>query len=116
MPPLVLLVLSVVLGALAQILFKLGVTQEGCSWGLQGLLVVLTRPHILFGLLFFLASFFLWLRVLATYDLSYAYPLVSLSYVIVTAASRFLLGESLPPARFVGLAFILLGIILVGRS
>lgn len=116
MPPLVLLVLSVILGALAQVLFKLGVSQEGYSLGLQGLLVVLTRPYILSGLLLFMASFFLWLRVLATYDLSYAYPLVSLSYVIVTVASRFLLGESLSPVRCVGLAFILLGIILVGRS
>ncbi|MGB9859837.1 MAG: EamA family transporter [Moorellaceae bacterium] len=116
MPPFLLLILSIVLGALAQVLFKLGVGHGGLGWGFPGLIAVLARPYILSGILLFAASFILWLRVLSTYELGYAYPMVSLSYVIVTLASHFFLGESLPPGRLLGLAFILLGIILLGRS
>lgn len=116
MPPLLGLLLSVALGALAQVLLKLGVAQGGYTLSLPYILGILTRPQILFGISCFVVSFFLWLRVLAVYELSYAYPLVSLGYVLVTLSSWLFLGESLPPSRIVGLVFILLGIILVGRS
>ncbi|MGI9952780.1 EamA family transporter [Moorellaceae bacterium AZ2] len=116
MPPFILLILSVLLGAAAQVMLKLGVNLEGAGTPYQAFFSLLTSPFVLSGLFSFGLSFILWLRVLAVYDLAYAYPFVSSSYIIVAVAARLLLGENLPPLRLVGLALIFLGIILVGRS
>ncbi|GFN23151.1 EamA family transporter [Thermanaeromonas sp. C210] len=116
MPPFILLILSVLLGAAAQVMLKLGVNLGGAGTSYGAFLSLLTSPFVLSGIFSFGLSFLLWLKVLALYDLAYAYPFVSLSYIIVALAARLLLGESIPPLRLAGLALIFLGIILVGRS
>ena len=59
-----------------------------------------------------------WLIALSRYPLSLAYPLLSLSYVVVylAAATSPLLAEPLSEARTVGIAMIVVGVVLVARS
>ncbi|CEP66651.1 Drug/metabolite transporter [Moorella glycerini] len=117
MPVLVLILLSVFLGAGAQVLFKVGVLQlDSLKFNIPGITGLLFSPYILGGLVAFAASFLLWLKVLAEVPLSYAYPMVSLGYVFVFLLSWLYLGESLPALRVVGLALIIGGILLIARS
>ncbi|MEZ4731852.1 MAG: hypothetical protein R3E79_32425 [Caldilineaceae bacterium] len=48
--------------------------------------------------------------------MSYAYPLLALNFVLITVSSRLILGESVPIARWIGLAVICVGILIVARS
>ncbi|HUX74468.1 MAG TPA: EamA family transporter [Steroidobacteraceae bacterium] len=47
---------------------------------------------------------------------SVAYPMLSLGYVVVAAASVLWLGETLSPAKVLGIGLICLGVVLVSRS
>jgi multidrug transporter EmrE-like cation transporter len=47
---------------------------------------------------------------------STAYPMLSLGYVAVAAVSVVWLGESMSPAKVLGIALICAGVILVSRS
>ena len=76
-----------------------------------------TNPGIILGLALYLVGFVLWAKVLATVDISLAYPIfVSLAFVIVVMGSRIFFSESLNPIKILGIAVIALGIIVVSRG
>jgi multidrug transporter EmrE-like cation transporter len=117
LPALLLILLSVFLGAAAQVLLKVAALNIGnISYSLTGLLALITSIYIWAGLFAFTGSFLLWLKVLASVPLSYAYPMVSLGYVFVFLASWLILGETQPPLRFIGLALIISGFFFIALS
>lgn len=63
----------------------------------------------------FLASL-TWIAVLAKLPLSYAYPFMSLSFVSVCILSKVFFHEELNIQMIIGLAFIVLGVVLVGKK
>lgn len=73
-------------------------------------------PFILIGLLFYFISLLLWLIVLSKAELSFAYPLISLSYVFVMFFSFFFLHESVGILRILGVFLIISGVVFVSRS
>lgn len=68
------------------------------------------------GIISYGISFLLWIKVLSKVELSYAYPMVSLGYVLVMIFSYFFFKENITPIRILGVAFIMIGVILVARS
>ena len=83
---------------------------------LVGLWRTFTNPLVLVGFVsVFLASIF-WLSVISRIPLSLAYPMMSLSYVVVVAASALLLREQITPTRVLGVAIIIAGVYVVYRS
>lgn len=118
-----LLILGDVLASVAgQLCLKLGMTQVG-PIGLQQatqpwptLVRIFTTPFILAAIPLYIFAFALWLVVLSRLRLSFAYPFISLTYVLVPIASWLLLGEPVPALRWMGIGVIMLGIIVVGRS
>lgn len=56
-----------------------------------------------------------WMAALTRFDISYAYPFMALSFVLVLIFGWMLLGEPLTAAKVVGMAFIILGIWLGAR-
>jgi multidrug transporter EmrE-like cation transporter len=68
------------------------------------------------GMVCYGASVCVWLAALAKAPVSTAYPMLSLGYVVVAAVSVLWLGESMTPAKLLGIALICGGVILVSRS
>jgi drug/metabolite transporter (DMT)-like permease len=58
----------------------------------------------------------LWLLALSSLNLSYAFPLLSASYVVVALLGRFWLKEIVSTRRWVAIAVICSGVILIARS
>jgi multidrug transporter EmrE-like cation transporter len=58
----------------------------------------------------FLASI-AWMAAMTKFDLSYAYPFMSLNFVLVVLLSGLLFHESISVPRLVGLSLIIIGII-----
>lgn len=109
---------SISLGAVGQFLLKLGVTRMGGLVFKKAELLstawkIATQPYIVTGLALFVFSMVLWLGVLSKMELSRAYPMVSISYVLVALMARFVLGEQLTATRMAGIAVILAGVVLV---
>jgi multidrug transporter EmrE-like cation transporter len=68
------------------------------------------------GMVCYAASVCVWLAALSKAPVSTAYPMLSLGYVVVAAVSVMWLGESMAPAKVLGIALICAGVILVSRS
>jgi multidrug transporter EmrE-like cation transporter len=74
------------------------------------------EPRLWAGLALFGISAMFWLVVLSRVNLSVAYPLVGVSYILVVAIGRFVLDEYVPPLRWVGVSIIAIGIAMIGIS
>jgi multidrug transporter EmrE-like cation transporter len=73
-------------------------------------------PFLMSGLASaFIASLF-WLMAMTKFDISYAYPFMSLAFVLVLIFSVYVFKEALTTYKVVGLVFIVLGIIITSRS
>jgi len=80
------------------------------------LVSILTRPFVLLGLFFYAVSTIFWLIVLSRVELSYAYPMLSLGYVLVVFFSWILWREQISSLRILSLLLICGGVILLSRS
>ncbi len=115
MNPYLTAVISIALGAVGQFLLKLGADRLREPAALLPFLVrMFTTPAVLVGLVCFGSSMILWVLVLRALPLSTAYPMVSLSYVLVAALSAGFLHEALTVNKLTGLALIIAGVALVG--
>jgi multidrug transporter EmrE-like cation transporter len=68
------------------------------------------------GMVCYATSVCVWLAALSKAPVSTAYPMLSLGYVVVAAVSVLWLGESMGPAKVLGIALICAGVVLVSRS
>ncbi len=115
-----LIIFAVMLGAMGQIVMKKGmqiyggVVSAGSVWG--QLIPILKTPQVLIGFICYAVSAVLWIAVLSNIDLSLAYPMVSLAYVVVFVASWLFLGEQISTLRIVGLLIIVSGVVVISRS
>lgn len=63
----------------------------------------------------FLASM-AWMAAMTKFDLSHAYPFMSLNFVVVLALSAMLLGEAASTQKVLGVALIVMGTIVAARG
>ena len=80
------------------------------------LLKIAMNPYIWVGMVGFIGGSVFWLSVISRAPLSLAYPMLSLSYVIVVVESWIFLNEGLHPLRVVGSLVIIAGVALVSLS
>ncbi len=119
--PILLLVVAISFSVCGELLLKYGVNRVGVlslnpSELPTVLLQVFSTPAIVGGFgLIFTGSLF-WLAVISRVPLSFAYPLLSSSYILVVFASWLLLGESLTAYRIVGVLIICTGVAVIYRS
>jgi multidrug transporter EmrE-like cation transporter len=57
-----------------------------------------------------------WILALSRVEVSIAYPLLSVGYVVNAIAAYYLFGEAVTPMRMIGIGVIILGVFLVARS
>ena len=104
---------SIVLGACAQIALKHGANQRRAGEGGHRAIV---SPWVLAWAAAFIVATALWILALRRLDISYAYPLLGLGYVLVTALAALLLGERVSRLHWLAVLIIATGAICVARS
>jgi drug/metabolite transporter (DMT)-like permease len=119
--PIIYILISVLGGAVGQILLKAGMNNIGeITLSLQAIFKLtwrmVTNPYVFIGLFVYFLSVIFWMAALSRVDLSYAYPFASVSYVIMFLASWLLLHETITPMRIIGTLVIGLGVFLISRS
>ena len=118
----VLLVISVGLATAGQLTLKSAMDSIGrigtaqVTEAGQTVTRALKEPKLWVGLALFGISALFWLVVLSRVELSLAYPMVGVSYVIVVTFARFVLHENVPALRWAGVVIIAAGIAVVGIS
>jgi dolichol-phosphate mannosyltransferase len=101
------------IGAIAQLLLRLGVMGFSGESLVQTLIAAFQQPLVLGGLVLYAVSSALWLGVLSRMNLSVAYPLGAMGYVLVVMLAA-VSGEPVPGARWLGVMLIVLGVMLIG--
>ncbi len=119
----ILLLVAVLLGVLGQLLLKMGMTQVGTlefEGGLAGLIRVGIRVFsnlkVLGGFASYGISSLFWIIVLSKIDLSLAYPMLALNYVLVPLTAWLFLSEQVPPTRWLGIGVVIIGVIIISRT
>lgn len=97
-------------------LAQLGPLPEQLKDKVVFLVLLLFDPIIFSGFLAAFIAALCWAAALSRFDLNYAYPFMSLSFVIVLLLSSWLLGEPLTLGRTVGVALIVAGTLVVSRG
>jgi drug/metabolite transporter (DMT)-like permease len=117
----VLILFTVSTNAAAQIMLKRGMMQLGPldQLGSNPLFVVfgiVFQPWVFVGLCTFVISMASHLVVLSRVQLSFAYPFLSLAYVIVGVYAYFVFGEDVGALRIAGFGLIVAGTVLISMS
>lgn len=117
----VLILAGVLLNACAQLLLKAGTNSVGAfAFNAGNLLPVglrlATEPHILGGLVCYVISVVVWIMALSRVEVSLAYPMLSIGYVVNALAAWWLFGEALTVERLAGIGLIIFGVFLLARS
>lgn len=121
MHPIVLALASIAISVAAQFALKAGMSApgvktaiaEGGGWRL--VMAVALQPQVLAGLLLYALGAVVWLAVLTRWEVSKAYPLVGLGFVL-TLAVGLMLGEAVTWQRGVGVLLITAGVVVVART
>jgi len=77
---------------------------------------IITSGYIWLGIACLLTFFVAYMLVLTWADYSYVQPASSFSYAVVAMLSYFLLGEAVPPLRWIGIFVICVGVFIVGHT
>lgn len=119
---LLLILIAVTIGAGGQVLFKKSVNNIEtpslkCLKSYSNFLKnVLKSRLIWFGFLFIGISVIFWLMALAQTELSIAYPLESIHYILTLIFASIFLNEKIDKMKIIGTTLVVLGIILIAIS
>jgi len=115
-----LILTGVLLNAVAQLALKASVRDYGAIELTTGALPVALRlagePALWLGLVCYGVSVVVWVLALSRVDVSIAYPMLSIGYVVNALAAWALFGEALTPMRLLGIGVIILGVFILARS
>jgi multidrug transporter EmrE-like cation transporter len=118
---LALVLTGVMLNAAAQLLLKAGSRAiSGLAFNFANGWTLAERialnPPILAGLACYVISVVFWILALSRVDVSIAYPMLSVGYIVTAMAGWLLFSESLSATRVAGIFIIIAGVWLVARS
>jgi multidrug transporter EmrE-like cation transporter len=105
-----LILAGVLLNAFAQIAMKKAVSAVGMEWTLPGLFRLFLHPWMLACLGCYAVSVVLWAGAMHLVTVNFAYPFLAFGFVAGALMARWILGESIPPLRWVAMAIIVLGV------
>ncbi len=116
-----LILFTVLTNAIAQIMLKKGMLAVGpISLGSSSVITttrsIVFEPFVFAGLCVFVISMASHLYVLSKVELSFAYPFLSLAYVVVLAYAFFVFNENVGMLRVAGVGLICIGTLLVAKS
>jgi drug/metabolite transporter (DMT)-like permease len=112
---------GICLNAVAQLLLKAGTNAVGAihltasNWLATGIKLITQLP-ILGGLSCYVLSVVVWIIGLSRVDVTIAYPLLSLGYVINAIGAWYFLGEAISFQRMLAIFIILVGVAILTRS
>lgn len=113
---------SILLNVCGQLSMKqslLNIARASCGEvhvGAANLFNILLAPLTLLGLSLYAVSAIFWIAALARVELSYAYPMLGIGYILVAILAWQLWGENMSVQRIVGTFVVAAGVWLVGTS
>jgi len=116
-----LIIVGVLLNAIGQLALKASVRDTGAielSWAVSAptVLRLMAEPWLWLGLVCYGISVIVWILALSRVDVSVAYPMLSLGYIVNALAAWSLFGEAMSANRVLGIGIIILGVFVLARA
>ena len=113
-----LILVGVLLNACAQLALKQGMRTIGSfAFTINNFIPIGLKaagnPFIATGFGCYLVSVMVWLMVLSRVEVSYAYPLLSVGYIVTAFAGQIFFNEGIGILRWAGIVIICLGVYLI---
>jgi drug/metabolite transporter (DMT)-like permease len=108
--------------AYGQILLRRGMLQVGSLENYAPLALVtyfwhaLCNPYVIGGTVLNAVFYFLFMAALSWTDVTVALPFTAIEYAFAAVLAVALLKEIVPPVRWMGIALVILGVILIARG
>ncbi len=106
--------------SLGQVFLKTGLEKFGkltpSDFFSRKIVEMIKEKNLVLGVVLYAISTLLWLIILSRAELSFAYPLVALSYLFGVIFAKIFLGESISLLRWVGAIIIILGVFFILKS
>ncbi|MFZ6690737.1 EamA family transporter [Undibacterium sp. SXout20W] len=115
------IITGILLNAVAQVLLKAGTRAVGAihlnaeNWFSTGLQLATQLP-IIGGLTCYVISVVVWIIALSRVDVSIAYPMLSIGYIVAAIGAWYFLGEVISMQRIVAICIIISGVVLLVKS
>ncbi|MBI5229331.1 EamA family transporter [Candidatus Micrarchaeota archaeon] len=121
MDALLIVFICIGLGVIGQITMKAGMNQVGAIElgklvDISTLLKVFLNPFVFSGVVCYGLSLLLWLVALSKLNVSFIYPLISISYVLTSFFAVVFLKETVTLWRWTGTALIVIGCFLILKN
>jgi multidrug transporter EmrE-like cation transporter len=116
-----LILTGVLLNCAAQLFIKKGMLVNGevtvnLTSIASSIVPMIRNVYLWLGMICYGISVFLWMIVLSKVEVSYAYPFLSIGYVLAAIIGYMFLGESVSMVRVLGISIICVGVFLISRS
>ena len=119
MTPFLLVIVAICFSVAGELCLKSGMDQIGifslANFG-PTLRRILTNARILTGFASLGVGAIFWLAVLSRANLSWAYPMLSLGYILVLLFSALILKEPVSAVRWIGALVVVLGVFMITRT
>jgi drug/metabolite transporter (DMT)-like permease len=115
-------VIATISGALGQILMRRGMQIVGPLEDYAPLEMLayfgraLLNPYVIGGTILSGILYFALLAALSWTDLTVAFPLTAIEYIIAALLAVFILKEAVPPLRWVGIGLVVVGVLLISAT
>ena len=93
-----------------------GAMPEGYFDKIIFLLQALFDPFVFISIVLTFLGGLSWMAAMTKFDISYAYPFISLSFILILVLSPVFFTETITTQKVLGLIFIIVGIIISSRS
>jgi len=112
------ILIGILFASLGQVFLKIGMNAVGSinTFTYSDIVSIFSNLYIILGLLMYGLGTIFWLIALSQKDLSYVYPFISLTFIIVLFLSHFVLKEQVSTARIVGTIIIVGGLMIVVKG
>lgn len=113
--------LTIILGVYSQVVIKWQMNVAGdlpvdIFGKLKFLLLMLLNPWIITSMVATFGAGLSWMLVMSKFDLSYAYPFISVMFVLMMIASVIFFNEPITAGKTLGMLLIVCGIFILGKG
>jgi uncharacterized membrane protein len=118
MNTIIIILTGILFASLGQVFWKIGMNSIGAidNFSISGIISMFLNPLVVLGLIMYGLSTVFWLIALSQKDLSYVYPFIALTFIIVLVLSKFVLHENVGVYRIIGTLIIIAGLVVVVRT
>ena len=115
------IIITVMLNATSQLLLKVGISRVGkanfdTASFIKLFLGAMTNGYIVLGLMTMTVSMITHIMSLSRFDVSFVFPFISFAYIVAAVWGFVFFGESFNLTRYIGIAVIIAGTIILAMS